>query len=283
MHRHITSGALIALSILASACNREATGQTVAVVNGEEITASELNAELALANVPASADKTAVRTQILQGMINRRLLAQKAREEGVNKAPEFLAKQRRMEEQLLIGMSAERQAGVTKLPTQAAIDTFMTQNAGAFGNRTMLSLQQLQFAAPTNPQAIERIKASHTLEQLAATLKSLNIAFDRGQTEIDSAKLPTQLLKQIDALPAAEPFVIPVGGQLIASVVVDRKPIATAPDASRKAAVEAMRNQGVNEAMEKELKQLRSAAKIEYQPGYAPKQEGAAKAATAKS
>ena len=43
-----------------AACGPKATGQSVAVVNGEEISVAELNAELATANVPASADRKAV-------------------------------------------------------------------------------------------------------------------------------------------------------------------------------------------------------------------------------
>ena len=35
----------LALALIVSACNKKAEGQTVAIVNGEEITAAALNAE----------------------------------------------------------------------------------------------------------------------------------------------------------------------------------------------------------------------------------------------
>ena len=41
----------IALMASVSACDKKAEGQTVAIVNGEEITAAELNAEITNANI----------------------------------------------------------------------------------------------------------------------------------------------------------------------------------------------------------------------------------------
>ena len=78
-----TTTIVAGMAVLA-ACNNKAEGQTVAVVNGQEVTLSELNFELGLANIPPGTDKNAARSQVLQTMIDRRLLANQAREEGVD-------------------------------------------------------------------------------------------------------------------------------------------------------------------------------------------------------
>ncbi len=67
--------AAIAVSVFASACNRKPEGQTVAVVNGDEITAPDLNFALDQAKVPESADKNAARAQVLEQLVDKRLLA----------------------------------------------------------------------------------------------------------------------------------------------------------------------------------------------------------------
>ena len=78
-----------ALALLAlSGCKREATGQVAAVVNGDEITLAELNQEIAEARIPPSADKKAVQQAALQKIVDRRLITQVAKEDGIDKQPE---------------------------------------------------------------------------------------------------------------------------------------------------------------------------------------------------
>src|SRR5690242_9678585 len=108
MHKRILAAALIALTV--ASCQKKASGQSVAVVNNEEITASDLNAELANAKIPASAATADVRNQVLQELINRRLLEQQAKSDGIDKTPEFLNQERRATENLLINMLVSKQA-----------------------------------------------------------------------------------------------------------------------------------------------------------------------------
>ena len=276
MHRRLAFGMIVSLSLLTTACGHKATGQTVAVVNGEEITASDLNAELAAANLPPSVDKDAARAQILQTIINRRLFAQKARDEGLDKSPQFLAKRRQMEEQLLIGLSAEKRGSTTQLPDQQKIDQFIAANPGMFKNREVLSLQQLAFVPPADAQTIlGGLKNAHSLDEVASVLTKANVQFQRGDSKVDSASLPPEVLKQVEALPKGEPFIVPANGQMIASVIVGREPNPTSAEDSNRVALQAIRRQQVTEGVEGELKQLRDKAKIEYQPGYAPKDNDA--------
>jgi EpsD family peptidyl-prolyl cis-trans isomerase len=271
--------ALIALSPMLSACGDKATGQTVAVVNGEEISASELNAELAAANIPQTADKKQIMPQLLQTIIDRRLLAQRAAEQGVDKSPEYVSRQRRMSEELLINMSSRRQADSMKLPTSREIDAFMAANPGMFQKRETLSLDQLQFEAPRDQAALRRLSNDHSLDALAASLTALGIPFARTGAKMDTASVPTPVLKQIEALPPGEPFIVPIAGKMYASVITGREPANISPEESRKLAVEAIRRENLGSSLQKQLKDLRAQAKIEYQPGYEPP-AGKAKAQT---
>src|SRR5689334_1499862 len=116
----------IVLALAVSACEKKPGGQTVAVVNNEEITAADLNAELNNANVsPGDASKD-VRSQALQRLIERRLLAQQARSDGLDKSPDFLNQQRRATEDLLINALVSRQASTKAVPTADEIAKFET-------------------------------------------------------------------------------------------------------------------------------------------------------------
>jgi len=266
--------AVTALALVTAACDRKPTGQSVAVVNGEEISAGELNGELQMANVPPSADQKLARQQLLQGLIDRRLLAQAARKNGVDKSPEFLSRQRRLTDELLIAMNAERQAGSQKLPDQAAVDAFIAQNPYQFGQRQILALQQIAIEAPSDPKALAPLADAHSLDAVAATLTRLKIPFTRTSGRLDTASVPADALKRIFALPATEPFVLPANGKLYANVIVGREPVQMSQDDMRKAAMAALRQQNTRNGLAADVKQLRSTAKIEYQPGYAPVANG---------
>lgn len=281
MFRRGTLIAVSSLALLAAGCDRKPTGQSVAVVNGDEISIGELNAELQQANVPQGADQKAVRAQLLQNIISRRLLAQDARKNGVDKTPEFLSRQRRLTDELLIAMNAERQNGSQKLPDQKAIDQFIAANPQAFAQRQVLALQQIAIDPPSDPKSLEPLKDAHSLDAVAAALTKLNIPFTRTSGRLDTASVPPEVLKRILALPSTEPFVLPAGGKLFANVIVGREPVAMSADDMRKAALGALRKQNEDKSLNDQVKQLRSTAKIEYQPGYAPPPTGSGTPAAA--
>lgn len=266
------SGVIIAmaLAIAVSGCEKKAEGQTVAVVNGEEITAAELNAELANLNIPASANQDEVRNRVLQTLIDRRLLAQNARKEGIDTSPEFINRQRKMTEDLLISMLAARQVNTAQLPSPQEIERYQASHPGIFSKREQWNLQQLRFAMPESQQVRAQIAATKSLEELANVLTRNQITFTRAQTKLDTAVIPPDLYGRITTLPAGEPFIVPVGNQAVASVVASREPAVIAGEQARPIAVAAMRREQGAKFMQDRLKSLRDSAEIEYKTGFAP-------------
>lgn len=269
--RHTLIIACLAGTIL-TGCERKAEGQTVAVVNGEEITSTELNAELGRSNIPAGADKTKARAQVLQAMVDRRLLAQQAKSDGLDKSPDFLNRQRRATEELLIGMLASRQINTAQLPSADAITKFQASRPEMFAKRENWDLDQLFYQTPTDQEALKRIAQTRSLDQLAAALTQSGIPFNRGKNKINTGIIPHQLYVELSALPPGEPFIVPNAGRSVASAISARTPIAVNPDQAKSLAVAAMRQVEGQKLMETRLKSLRGSAKIEYQPGFeAPK------------
>src|SRR4051794_20899250 len=105
MRQRLIVTALVALAV--TSCQKKASGQTVAVVNGEEITASELNSELANQKGTVT-DTTQARNAVLQNLINRKLLVQQAKSDGIDKSPEYVTQLRRTTDDLLINMLISR-------------------------------------------------------------------------------------------------------------------------------------------------------------------------------
>ena len=269
--RRILISAVAAIALATSACDKKATGQTVAVVNGEEITSAELNETLQRANIPESADREAVTARVLEGLIDRKLLVQQAKEEGIDKSPDFISAQRRATEDLLIGMLSQRKTRTAEIPTQSELNSFMAQHPERFAQREIWNLNQIIYKTPEGQGVVAQIKSTRTLEQLASVLTANNIAFERKSANLNTASLPNEIYAQIDKLPAGEPFLVPSGEMTVASAVAGRQSSPLVGDEANKVAAEQFRQSEGATKMTDQIKSLRAKAKIDYKEGFAPK------------
>lgn len=264
------AGLLLAASVAVTACGQEATGQVAAVVNGEEITLQEINAELGTANIPEGADREAAQQAALQRIVERRLLAQAAREEGMDQTPEFLLRQRQLENALLIQLLSQRTERSTQVPDQAAIDDYIAENDSMFGERAIFTLDRIQFPMPEDLSRLQVLEDDHSMEEVAATLNRLNIEFSRGPAQMDSLRLGPERLERVRALPEGEPFVLPENGLVTVAVITGSASQPITGEQARPLALQAMRSESVNEALQQRLTAAKAQAEIEYQEGFAP-------------
>lgn len=268
MHKRLITTAVIALAV--ASCQKKASGQTVAVVNNDEITASELNAELANAKIPPSAATADVRNQVLQQLINRRLLDQQARKDGIDKSPEFLNQERRLEENLLINMLVSKQVNTTQVPTPAQISQYESEHPGIFAKREIWTLDQVIYPLPKDASVLAKLNAAMTLDQVAQALTAAGIQFTKTTREVDSAVFPENIYSQIQNLKPGEPFIANGPDKAVASVITSRQPAPLPEDKAREVALNGIRKEQVDKFVDGRVKSLKATAKIEYQPGFGP-------------
>ncbi|WP_234178812.1 SurA N-terminal domain-containing protein [Sphingopyxis sp. NFH-91] len=273
--KNLTAIALACLSL--AACDKEPTGQVAAVVNGEEITLQEVNAELGNVNIPDGVDKKVVQQAALERVVERRLLAQAARDEGLDKTPDYLLRERQLRDALLVQLMGQKAQRAQRVPEQAEIDKFIADNPDMFADRKIFAIDRIQFPLPKDMGALKALENDHSMEAVAAHLQELGIKFARTDAQMDSAQVGKQRMQQIRALPAGEPFIAPENGMVTVAVIKSERAVPLTGDAARPLAVQAIQNQQLTSAMQDRLKQARAAAEIKYQPDFAPK--GAAKPA----
>lgn len=266
-----------AVALTLAACGKEATGQVAAVVNGEEISLQELNMEIGGMPLPEGANKDKVRQQILQRIVDRRLLAGAAREEGIDRDPEFLMRKRQLEEALLIQLYGKKTGNSLRLPDDAAVTKYIAENPQAFANRTIYTLDQVQFNVPPKADTLKALESLHSLGAVIAFLEQNKIPFSRQTNKIDSAQVPPEMLKQILALPPGEPFFVPAAGAVAVSVVVGSQPVTVPSENTRPMATQALRNQELGKILDARLKEAKKKADIKYQTGFAPDSKDAQK------
>jgi peptidyl-prolyl cis-trans isomerase C len=268
MRQRFIVTALVALAV--TSCQKKASGQTVAVVNGEEITASELNSELASEQNAAVGDTKQARNVALQNLINRKLIVQQARSDGVDKSPEYLTQLRRTTDDLLINMSLSRRLSTAQLPTPDQISQFEASHPEAFAGREVWTLSQLIYPLPKDPSINAKLNAAKSLDEVGQALTTAGIQFTRSERKLDTGVLPDAIYKQIAKLPQGEPFLANGAEKAVASVITQRSPNPTPADQARPAALALMRREQANNVIQDRVKSLRATAKIEYQPGFSP-------------
>ncbi|HWW64861.1 MAG TPA: EpsD family peptidyl-prolyl cis-trans isomerase [Sphingomonadaceae bacterium] len=268
------------VSVALASCGKKAPeGQVVASLNGQEITLQELNAELQGTNIPDSVDKKEAMRTLLQRVIDRKLIDSAAAEQGLDKSAEYLTQKRRADEALLAQLYAKQQASTLPVPTAADISKFMADHPNMFAQRERLTLNQIRFAKPKDDAVLKALEPTHSLDEVEKVLGEHNIKFDRGHSMLDTATVPQEILKQIAALPAGEPFVVPGPGVVMVSVVTGRTAVPVEEAQAKTIAVNAWREEQFEKAMSDKLKSLRETAKISYQPGFEPPADKGAKPA----
>lgn len=269
MRHTIITAALIALAV--ASCQKKASGQTVAVVNNEEITAAELNDQLANEpGISAGGASKQVRNAALENLISRKLLAQQARSEGIDKSPEFLNRLRRGTDDLLISMLLSRRIGSAQVPSPEQINSYEASHPQVFAGRENWTLSQIVYPAPKDQALVAKVSAAKSLDEIAQILTSGGIQFTRNTRKLDTGLFPNAIYAQIAHLRPGEPFIAPGPDKSVASVITAREATPTPPDQARQIAANMIRREQTDKVVQERVKSLRATAKIQYQPGFGP-------------
>lgn len=277
---NVTGAGAIAAALLLTACGGGTDapkGQVVAQVNGQDITLSELNAELLANKVPAGADDKAATQVILQRLIARKLLVASAREQKLDKSSEYLLARQRTEENDLAGLTQRQAVAQVKGPTREEAEKFVKDNPGIFNNRKLMVLEQIRFPQPANANDLKFLEPAKSLDEVAELLRQNAVKFERVPTVFDTTSVDPKLAARIDALPPGEVFVISAGNMVLANAIREKRPAAIPPEAGLQYAAQTLRQQRMAKAVQGQLEKLRKDAEISYQPGYAPAKPDKAK------
>lgn len=286
--RTLTIVASAAALLLLPGCNRikslvgggEPKGQVVATVDGKEVTVLELRAELGNFSSRDQSVVKAAQQQALQRIIMRKLLADEARKQKLDKSSDFALQVQRGEETLLAQLYQRKLAEKIKQPTKSDADAYVASHPNQFGARKVLVLDQI-IAAP-NKIAPERLQPLKTLGEVKALLEADGVPYQENTATLDTLSANPGLITAIQKLPPGEIFVIPQGGALMFNQITSSRDAPMRGDPAAAYAVNAIRQQKAQEVVEKSVTDMRKAAesKIVYNPAYKPQ---APKAATGKA
>lgn len=260
-----------------------AKGQVVASVNGEDITVHELNAELAFAKVPRDGDRKQFEAAALQRIIDRKIVADIAREQGLDKTQNYVLQKLRAEDMLLVSMLQRQIAGKVGTPSRVDAEQYVEAHPGMFADRMIYSVDQILFR-PNDTQMLKDISDLKSIDDLQNYLNAKQVRFRRAPGTLDAARMDPAILTQIRKLPDGEVFVVPLRGELVASTITGSRAEPLVGEPAVRLAMNLLQSERVQKIAKQQLDPKIEAARktVRYQSGYGPEDSPpAAKAAPA--
>ena len=204
-------------------------GQVIAHVGPDDVTQQELDNELRLANVPADKRSDPVLKAALSRIVERKYLVQQAVAAKLDREPTVHLDLLRAREQILAGAFVQRDlSSKMSAVSKNEIDSYIQGHPKRFDQRELFQVDQISFPTPKDVEALgAATKDFKSLDQVEAKLNEMNIKFSRGTATLDSATIPPEMLKVLDARKPDDLFFIRSRGNASFFKVtsVDQKPM----------------------------------------------------------
>lgn len=250
-------------AVLLSACGGKdrSAGQSMARVNGQDITVHQLNAELE--RVPAG--QAVSKKEILDAVISRQLLVDQAAKEKMDRDPKIMQAIERSKEQILAQAYLQTRLKKIERPAEAEVEKFYEQNPTMFAKRKIFDTKELTIATKDfNDEVAQKMSSARSLDEVASWLDDRQIRYVPTQAVRNSAEMPEQLVKMLSEIPTGRLFTVKQGDQSQLALFQDVKDSPLTLAIARPKIEQYLMMKKSQEISEAEIARLRTAAKIEY-------------------
>ncbi len=255
-------------------------GQVVAILDGQEITVLEVNAELAGTPIPPTMSRRDAEKLALENILTRRMLSKVAEERELHKRPEFLLQERRASEQLRVQSLARDIAAKVVVPSRDEADKFIAENPYLFADRKFLILDQIQFLRPENVQKLG-LEGATTMVEVEQILTANQVPFRRQPASLDTLGANPAFVKEVTGVLSRNPEELfmfatrPEGAPAPVVLVNQVKETRVQPftgDKAREYATNFLRNERIQNALRSEVEKQEKTKKerVVFQPGWEP-------------
>jgi peptidyl-prolyl cis-trans isomerase C len=274
---------LIVAGIGLSACSKEkGGGQSLARVNGEDITVLQVNDELSHANIPADQQQDASK-KILESLIDRQVIIDEAMRQKIDRSPGVQQTIARAKAQIIEQAYLQSVTSKVDKPTTAEMSDYFHQHPEIFGNGKVYDMNSLLIAGKDmNDKLKAELDSAKTLDEVATWMKSHDVRYARGVASRNTMSMPPEMASKLMTMHAGQMFVVNEGGNSMIVSIANIKDNPIAFEDAAPAIEQYFKMKNTKEVVDNEVKHLRSLAKIEYLNAPAPVAPQQAPAALAK-
>jgi EpsD family peptidyl-prolyl cis-trans isomerase len=285
----VTAITLVALLAGCGDKKAKAASQTAAKVNKEEITVHQINFVLQQQRGLRPETTDAAGRQVLERLIDQQLAVQQAADLKIDRDPRVVQQIEAVKREIISRAYLEKVGEAAAKPTTEEIKKYYADKPALFSERRIYSLQEIVIEA--KPEQLEGLRAklvaTKTINEFVDYLKANDFHFTGNQSVRASEQLPLSSLDNFAKLKDGQSVfqITPTGAQVIVLAGSRSQPIDL--ERAKPAIEQFLLNERKRQLIDKDLKELRATARIEYvgkfaqAPASAPStpQEGAAAAA----
>lgn len=279
---------VIASALVISGCGDKSkhegkASQAAARVNGEEITVHQINQLLERQQGLKPEQAEAASRQALEGLIDQQLAVGKAEEQKLDRDPQIVALLDSTRRSILARAYIEKaSAAGAGTPTSEDIRKYFDAKPALFAQRKVYALQEFTVPMPAEESKglIEKLKTTKNAQEFADILKASGVKFTANQSTQAAESLPLGIIEPLSKVGDGEALYITAKDGFKALLIVASKSQPVTFDQAKPAIEQYLTVERRREFAQKELKALRTAAKVEYIGKFAEKPASGAAAAS---
>jgi EpsD family peptidyl-prolyl cis-trans isomerase len=261
--------------LMLGACDRAPKppkGQVVAIVGSREITRRELQVEMNGVTTATQAIQKAQQQIALQRIVQRAILVQAAKDQGIDKDPSFALLSQRASDQLLVDLLEKKVANSVPPPSDEEVAQFKQANPNMFAERRLFDVDQIRMPRPADRTIIPKLEPLKTLDEIATFLSQNHLPFQRGTNVMDAVGQDPKLLNAIVALPPHEVFMLSSNSEIFINQIRETKLSPFDGPAATKYAVNLLKGQHATDAVSKQMRGflMKAGSAVRINPEFEP-------------
>ncbi len=274
----LSSALLVSLTLL-SACSgsgsdkdkdkdkeKKTSSQVAVKVNDGELSVHQVNEQLARMQGVAPEQLDLARKQIVEGLIDQKLLMQQAMEKKLDRDPDVLSAMEQNRTQILAQAYLQKTLAAQARPSAEEVKKYYADNPALFSQRRVFRLQEL--ATNIGLDRVDELKkvaaSSKNMNDVAAWLRKNNHQVAANSAVRGAEQLPMGQVERISALKDGEIAVFTTDQKVTVLQVLASQPQAIDEAKATPLIEQFLGTRKREELGRAELKRLRDTAKIEY-------------------
>jgi len=282
---------VVVAAALAAGCGDKSSSegkatQAAARVDGSEITVHQINQVLERQQGLKPEQAEAASHQVLESLIDQQLAVAKAEEQKLDRDPQVVQMLEVTRRSILARTYLEKAAAAgAGTPTTEEIRKYYDEKPALFSQRKVYALQEFTVpATKEQSQALmEQLKATRGPAQFVEVLKASGIKFNANQITQAAEGLPLGIIDPLSKVSDGEALYITGNDGFKALLVVASRSQPVAFEQAKPAIEQYLTAERRRDFAVKEMKALRTAAKVEYLGKFVHKPAAAASGASAAS
>lgn len=270
---------VVVAATLAAGCgdkskHEKGASQAAVRVNGDEITVHQINQLLERQPGLKPEQAEAASHQALEGLIDQQLAVGKAEEQKLDRDPQIVALLDSTRRSILARAYLEKAAASgAGTPAPEDVRKYFDSKPALFSQRKVYALQEFTVPATADQTkaTIEKLKTTKTPQEFVEVLKASGLKFNATQTTQAAEGLPLGIVDQLAKVNDGEALYVTAKDGFKAVLVVASKSQPVNFEQAKPAIEQYLTVERRREFAQKELKNLRAAAKIEYIGKFAEK------------